>query len=443
MTFARKTTTRTLLWLDWYGNLREAGMNEFAVLEYIDSSSDILQGSAEALAAAESAGRESARAIGSSITEGMVGVGISILKAAGVTGAAAPWVALAGGIITALGGVARGLVELFTIECDKFDCAWPKTYVSRSIVGVNPPGHVRADDSGKCYYGRRHCTLYMYMHDGMNIEGISKNVASPDSLGRVRGVNGIRRGKNDNNINNYWKVKVNSTPRNLPTGNKNNPWETPDSWWGRAWRVGKVLDWVEDRLPCRFLKCMEQALIGTPRLPDDSIFNQKRRRGSRFYSSIVTMQKDVWEGGQHIGSRRFEQILRDVGASSSARMVKKIREGKVFDASEVPFPWWPVLKTCNFEQLRNALIKMKPLFPVRGAVGRPLPEGEAQRRAQPKIVQMLPMFMPPKLQIDPSNLMPIPPKIGGRAPSWPVIALGASAAAIGATALYYILREED
>jgi hypothetical protein len=179
----------------------------------------------------------------------------------------------------------------------------------------------------------------------------------------VRGVNATARGKDSIRINNYWRTNQATRPRDLVDGNADRPWARPNSWYGRSWKVGKILDWFENNFTCRFLKCANDVLIGTTAVPGDSEFNQKRRRGSRWYASVIAINNDIWETGKALGYDRFEEILRGAGANEAANVLVEIKNGRRFSPNDLPFEWWPVMQHCSFANMRDSLIRMKDYFP--------------------------------------------------------------------------------
>lgn len=240
--------------------------------------------------------------------------------------------------------------------------------------------------------------------------------------------------------------------KNVPS---RKPWDEPwlngkQTYYFRAWRVQQILLWMMGNLPhhenilCRTMKCMEETLDNTGSVEDDSAFNQKRRRGSRWYSSIVWMMTDIWKAGQHLiaqaktpskGWTRFGQILKNSGCSDETLdTLREMAAGKTYGRSNTPWAFFPLMKGIEFTQMRMILMNLKPHFPYEhDAPVLPQPHGEEARATMPVVVPVL-------TPISFNELMqPIPAKIGSTGPGWGTIMLGLGAAAIGTYALYRVL----
>jgi hypothetical protein len=176
---------------------------------------------------------------------------------------------------------------------------------------------------------------------------------------------------------------------------------------------------------------------------DNSDFDARRRRGSRWYASLVWMMQDVWEIGQAIGSQKFEEVLRSQGQRSAADEVARMRTQRpVYEKKDLPWEFWPVMRHCSWEGMRKTLIAMKPLIPAEGPLSGPQPEGQTKRKVKVGLAPLMPKRVQP-MMFDPRNMRPIPVKLGSRLPDWPVIAVGGVAAVIGAYAIYQALKKED
>jgi hypothetical protein len=430
----RDSTNRTLMWLDFYGWVREAGFNKYGAQEFMDGGSDYIQGAMAEMQAAESEGRLAARGIGRTIGDGVAAVGAGIIAAVGGTGVGA----IVGAVVAAVGLVISGLTELFTVECDQWDCPSPKSYHKRTLVGVNTPDPgwpvgIYVNNDGSCTYFHRRCAMVRYMHDGMIIQGIDvEKPDTPGGQGRIRGVNGLARG-GSSKLNEHWRKKESTKP-DIPKGDKRRPWETPNTWYGRAWRVGAILSWLEKKMPCQRLACMQEVLLGTKGQMGENAFKTKRRRGSRWYSSLVHMMTDVWEVGQAIGPQRFAEVLRSEGCPEAATELQAMKDGKVYQPNEMPFPFWPVLKNCSFDDIRKTLIKMKPMIPYEPPAGDAMPEGQRTRTVT--MMPLMPMRISQAAIYDPRNMMPVPVKTGTRMPRMWVWLLGGAGAVVAGLAVW-------
>jgi hypothetical protein len=437
----KESTNRTLMWLDFYGWVREAGFTKYGAQEFMDGGSDYLTGAMAEMTAAESESRLASRAIGRQVGDGIAAVGAGIIAVVGGTGVGA----IVGAVVAAVGLVISGLTELFTVDCDEWDCPSPKSYHRRTLVGINTPDPgwpvgIYVNDDGSCTYFHRRCAMVRYMHDGMLIQGI--DVAKPETpggQGRVRGVNGMASG-GSSKLNEHWRKRSDTKP-NISKGDKRRPWETPDTWYGRAWRVGTMLGWLQNRMPCRRLSCMQEVLLGTKATMGESAFQTKRRRGSRWYSSLVHMMTDVWEVGQAIGPSRFSEVLRSEGCGAAADEMTAMANQKVYQPNELPFPFWPVLKHCGFDQLHGVLLKMKPMIPYEAPAGNAMPEGEKVRTV--RMPALMPMPMRSAAIFDPAQRMPVPIKTGSRMPRWWVWALGVTGVGVVGAAIYKGVKDRE
>lgn len=431
--------------MDNYSIIREFGMSKYAAQQWMDAGADTIQGSMAEMQAAADAQRLEDRTIGTAVGEGVMAAGAIILAATGesIVGG------IVGAVVVVVGAIITGLTYLFTVECDEWDCPSPKTFHRRGIVGVDIGGvyegfHV-LDDGRKCMYVHRRCTLYQYFHDGLIIDGISKDENSADAQGRVVGCNGSRVGKYSEPLRKYWR-KHPSNPQNIPYGHDGRAWEDPpNTWSARGWRVSSMLEWLRDKMPCRILSCMEEILKNTKKGKYDlSDFDAQRRRGSRWYGSLVWMMQDVWEIGQAIGTQKFEEVLRAQGQTRAADEVNRIRtERPIYPPNDLPWDFWPVMRHCDWEGLRRTLIAMKPLIPAEKPVGTPQPEGQAKRIVKVGLAPIMVQHRGRALIFDTIKMRPMPVKTGTRMPEWPVIMAGTAAAAIGAYAIYRALKKEQ
>jgi hypothetical protein len=437
----KESTNRTLVWLDFYGWVREAGFTKFGAQEFMDGGSDYIQGAMAEMTAAESTDRLEARTIGRQVGDGVAAVGGVIIAAVGGTGVGA----IVGAVVLAVGVVISGLTELFTVDCDEWDCPSPKSYHKRTLVGINTPDPgwpvgIYVNDDGSCTYFHRRCAMVRYMHDGVVINGIDvAHPQTPDGQGRIRGVNGLASG-GSSKLNEHWRKRSETKP-SIPKGDSRRPWETPNTWYGRAWRVGTILGWMQNNIKCRQLSCMQEVLLGTKGTMGESAFRTKRRRGSRWYASLVHMMTDVWDVGQSIGPTRFAEVLRSKGCGRAADEMLAMANQKAYQPNELPFPFWPVLKHCSFDQLRVVLIAMKPMIPYEAPVSQPMPENERVRVVQ--MPALMPMEMRGAAVFDPSKRMPVPVKTGSRLPRWWVWMLGAAGAGVAGVAIYKGVKDRE
>jgi len=244
------------------------------------------------------------------------------------------------------------------------------------------------------------------------------------------------------------------------------PWKKPwangeQTYYYRAWRVQKVLYWIigkdkkykgiefiDSNILCRTMKCMEETIRETSSIEDDSAFNQKRRRGSRWYASIVWMMTDIFNAGQHLiaqaktpeeGWTLFGQILKDSGCNNyTLNVLRDMAKGKKYKQDAVPWPFFPLMREVTFTQMREILMNLKPYFPYEyKAPVVPQPEGEKARSSMPIIV---PVTTPISFN---RMMQPIPEKLDSPGPGWGTILLGLGAAAIGTYALYKALAPAE
>jgi len=467
----RKSTTRTITWLDTYGLYREAGINQYLTQEQLDGNSEFVIAAQGDVTSAADAKRQENIAATQYVGDALMGVGLTVMAAASesVVGL------VVGALVAAVGAILSFFAEWFNPECDKYHCQGydrntntkKKVYRAhiRGLVGAYLPDarEVTAGGDCSCSYtrgprGMHKCTFVRYMHDGLVMRGEDwgQVAARPSDSGEVRGVNaGIRKG-GTKNCTRHWYNKENAVPlrpdgRPIKAGSEKNPWENPeDTYYFRAWRVYKVLRWMQGRddtysnILCRTMECMEEVLQNTSSAGGDSSFNQKRRRGSRWYASIVWMMRDIWEAGQKLGWKKFGEVLDQAGCGKrTAQNFQDMASGKKYDPKELPFPWWPLFKSIPFERMIEILIVLKDYFPYeyrRLPIG-PEPVGE-NARAQSAVLK--PMLTPIREPIIFSvDMQPIPTKLGWLGPSWWVVGLGVGAAAVGGYALYKVLAPED
>lgn len=465
MSFKHDRTRYTLIWLDFYGLCREACMNPFATQEFMDGGSEAVGGVMSDIETAAGAQDAKNQVITDRTGDALMGVGAGIVAIAGETVVGA----IVGIVIAACGAIVKYLARLFYVECDKYHCQGfdRKTRTEKrvykehqqAVVGVDIIKAKRADTEHDCSCKLRshECTLVRYMHDGLMVEGIDFKATenTPTRTGRVRGANAIASGGNSGCVE-YWRKNPKAMPLDergnpLPVGDPRKESDNPkDSYYYRAWRVRNLLLWMQEKMLCRTMECMEDVIKNTTEVEGDSAFNQKRRRGSRWYSSIVWMMRDIWEYGEKIEKTnpgRLSQIATKAGANQEAlKALKDIKSGKVYKESELPWIWWPFLKHFSFWQLRKMLIDMKDEFPyeprvsiVCGAKG--MPQG-AEARKRSVVTKPMVSAITTAVKFTP-KMQPIPAKIGSRGPGWGILAFGGIAALIGGYTIYKVVSEKE
>ncbi|MHC4120854.1 MAG: hypothetical protein ACYSWO_25470 [Planctomycetota bacterium] len=249
----------------------------------------------------------------------------------------------------------------------------------------------------------------------------------------------------------YKKAKEKGEIREYYRGQWN---DKPNTYYYRSWRVQQILYWMTGRLfryeniLCRTMKCMEETLGYTTAVGDDSAFNQKRRRGSRWYASIVWMMRDIWKAGQQMvrqadtpekGWTQFGQVLQDSGCNENTlNTLREMAAGKRYRKSETPWPFFPLMKEISFDQMRLILINLKPYFPYeyQKPPAGPQPQGEARSRMTINVPVLDPISFD-------RNMQPIPEKLSGAGPGLGTIMLGLGAAAVGTYALYKLLAPAE
>jgi len=480
--FVHERTTKTLMWLEYYGLCREAYISPFETQKFLDNGGEATDGVLSELATAVSAQDEKSKAGTDTAGNIIMAAGGVIVAATGESGVGA----IVGIVVVVIGVLVKYLARLFYVECDKYHCGGynRKTKAQRNrykqhqqgLVGVSPPDKRYSEtlDNCQCQLRNHRCYFVRYVHDGMLVNGINfsefkeDDEASLVKTGRVRGANAYATGGNLG-CTEYWRKDKWAKPldkdgKDIPKGDpalelKN---ET-DSYYYRAWRVRHVLMWMQSYVLCRTMECMEDVMKNTtyidleskgPGSPGfDSAFNQMRRRGSRWYSSIVWMMKDIWEYSEKIEKTkpgRLKEIAKKVRATDSQiAVLDTMKKGDEFDPKELPWVWWPFLKNFSFWQLHEMLIEMKEDFPyepeveVKRAIADGLkpPVGEKARQKSPTFKPMLLAIREP-IRFMP-DLQPVPAKYGVRHPGWGILAFGGLAALIGGYTIYKVVSEKD
>jgi hypothetical protein len=317
------------------------------------------------------------------------------------------------------------------------------------------------------------------MHDGLIMRGQDWDRVDeiPSESGEVRGANALVLSGGSKGCHEYWRQHDDAKPldkngKDIPIGGGDNgrlpsqePWKNAEnSYYYRGWKVRSILEWItgptdgfhkgdrSENILCRTMECMEEVIENTSSANGDSGFNQKRRRGSRWYSSIVWMQRDIWEMAQNLienartpaeGWTKFGQILQEAGChSKTLDVIRDMAAGKTYTPEELPFPWTPLFERISFWQMREILILMKPHFPwgYKKAPSGGEPTGEARERS----AVLAPMLMQVREpMIFRYGLKPVPAKLGSRGPGLGTIALGTGAALIGAYASYKLMAPSE
>lgn len=470
--FIHARTTKTLMWLDFYGLCRESYISPLSTQQFLDDGAEGADGVLSELETAVSAKDDKSEAVTDAVGVGFMAAGALIFAATFETGIGA----VVGIVVAAIGAIVKFLAKLFYFECDKYHCGGHdrnNKYQRRryrehqqAVVGVHMIDKKRADLESDCSCKLRshECTMVKYVHDGMMVNGINfgevdeEDEASLVKTGRVRGVNAHASGGNAG-CTEFWRNHPDAMPldedgKQLPKGTTALELENDtNSYYYRAWRVRHLLLWMQDRMLCRTMECMEEVLLNTTSVHGDSKFNQVRRRGSRWYSSIVWMMKDIWEYSEKIEKTnpgRLAIIAKTVGASDNViAILDTMKRGKEYDPKEVPWVWWPFLSNFSWWQLHQMLIEMKNDFPYEppteagraASDGFVPPEGEKARRKSTSLKPMILAIKEP-IRYTPS-LQPIPAKFGTRRPGWGILAFGGIAALIGGYTIYKIVSDKE
>ena len=475
MAWEQDRTRKTMTWLDCYGLYREAGINQFKTQESLDGNSEFVLVAQQDMEAGTDAARAENVAATQYAGEVLMGVGAIVLAAGSETIVGA----VIGALLVAVGAILSFFADMFHIECDKYHCGGydrntntrEKVYRAhiRSLIGIYVPDsyEYNAEDNCYCSHKSHHCRFVQYMHDGLIMRGQNWDAIeeAPAESGEVRGANGAVLSGGTKGCTKHWREHPDARPldengREIPSGNRDDQWLNPEgSYYYRAWKVRAILSWMQgydsihENLLCRTMECMEEVFENTSSAGEDSAFNQKRRRGSRWYASIVWMMRDIWEMGQFMiseartpaeGWQKFGHVLQDSGVNShTLGVINEMAGGRVYTQEELPFPWTPLFARVSFWQMREILIKLKPHFPwianEKPTGGEPV--GEAARE---KAAVLAPMLVPIREpMIFSRGMKPIPAKLGGTGLSWGTIALGIGAITVGAYAVYTLLAPKE
>jgi hypothetical protein len=452
----------------------------------MDSGSETVSTAMAEMAANATASDDENEATTDAVGNALMGIGAAIAIIPGVG-------TIIGVVLAAIGAIVRWFAKLFYIECDKYHCggydrdtSYDRRNYTRhlqALVGLHPGNESKwtnKSDCG-CDYKSHRCSFIKYFHDGLIVEGLDVDVmeAEPVSAGQVRGANALRMpqlflgdgrviGKTAANAwcierwrtnSKYAPLTANGRRLYLGWGGSNpstdeivksmsEPWTCPaGTYFARSWKVHNILAWMElDQILCRTMECMEDVLEGMPAVGEDDVHDQRRRRGSRWYASIVWMMHDVWVYGRKLGGERFREILREAGVTETAiDVLGQMRKGKEYEPMDVPFEWWPFMRFVSFWQMRAMLVEMHDEFPYVPVMTKM--DGEprgAEARAQSTVLgpMMLPILQPITFG-DRLKPRPAPRRLGRRGPSIGVLAFGVGAAAVGAFAIYKLIAPTE
>ena len=342
-------------------------------ITFLDDGNDAVQEAIQDVIASADSNRLKGQQVGNAVSA-------AIMSAGQATGEVSK---LAGVVVQGVGLLVRGLVALFTVECDKYQCARPVSYHRRALVGANPPPaatlHTR---DGRSYWAGQHGSLHRFLHDGTEEGGFGPSGEDTD-LGRVIGVGGFTKSsqkskRTKRRVSDIWKyhhrqkykpdIEDGNLSRSVWYGAKldQNPYPS-GSYADRARRVYYVLRWLEKALPCRTLKCVDDALRGTTAETGITEEGKKfgaeisgqRIRGGRFYASVVQMQRDLNSGLATMSKDDAVRFLSERSAEAAAEY-RKVR-GKAPNRSW-PFPWWTWASKLSFYKTRDALRNLAPIL---------------------------------------------------------------------------------
>ena len=367
----RERSINTIMWLDLYSSWRLNGATVYGAIEAITSGTEVAEGSREGIIAAAKEGTEKGKATADSVANAMLAAS-PVVASIPVVGT------IAGAVMAAIGGIMKGVLSFFTFECDEYDCAGTTSYARRALIGKNaPPASNPIQNNGECNYMTRYkCALARYMHDGAVVDGIDlSDPEGPGIHGRIVGCNTLFTvGSRSEKANSYWRRNGRTSPnivQGIPKGNEKDPWkyypQEANSYYFRAWKVSQVLGWMQEHIGCRNLVCMQDALLHTPANYGEGEFEQKRRRGSRWYASIYMMMQDLWNlcNNQDFGGTdRVVHHLKQVGEHEAAKALVSLRAGKLpKDIKNNPFPWWQAFKMMSFHNLYALFKNIKDELP--------------------------------------------------------------------------------
>lgn len=391
----RRSTVRTFTWLDFYCLAR----SQFGLADAVR----FLEDGNEAV---EAAIQDAVQSADKSRLQGEA-IGNLVVGAIEAAGAALESVPLAGAIIEACALLVRGIVAIFTVECDKYELVNPVSYYRRALVGVDPPpGATIHPDEGKSYWTSCHGAFQRWCHDGTWENGFGP-VGETTDLGRVVGVNPRPKSSVDDRkrtrVKDMWRTQLRQpyTPK-LAEGDL-----TERTWYRYKWddfpytegtlafRAGRayhVMRWFQDALPGKFLRCGDDALRNTTAaagVTEDGRTYAKevsgqRVRGGRFYASVCQMHRDLQVALDALpGEQAFEILGKHSRAAVEPYKAVRLRRGP----RRPVWPWWAFVREMTFEAVRDTLIELGPILAAGNEAQRrigtePSPMGAAARAAE-------------------------------------------------------------
>ena len=368
----RGATLRDLTWFDFYCLMRsQMGLKE--AVKFLDEGNDAVQGALQDVIASADSKRLQGKTAGNAVSGAIMAAGDAVAEAS----------TLASWIVKGVGLLVKGLVALFTVECDKYNCPKPRSYHRRALVGASPPpGATLHTKKGYIYWVGQHGSFHRFLHDGTEELGFGATGEDTD-LGHVIGVNGFtwssqKSRRTKRRVQKLWKFhKAKNYSPDIPDGNlgfktwSKVKWDKDPykkgTYAARARRVYYVLRWIEKALPCRSLKCGDDALRGTTAEKGvkeggksfGAEISGQRVRGGRWYASVVQMQRDLWNGLNATSERKAVALLEKF-SKDAAKEYRKVRRGE--PKRTWPYPWWSYQRHLSFYKLRDALKELAPIL---------------------------------------------------------------------------------
>lgn len=361
---------RTILWLEFYGLQRMAGVPPLEATRALQGNLTAVGDKLAQFGSAAGLIASSQQSLLKASIEGIGQGGGALLSMIPVVGQVASIAVQWASWITA--GIVDAILDAYTPTCTK-DCSWPRSYERRNLIGVNPAP-----------WGGPYLLWAIHFHDGLYADGRGVGL---DGAGRVRGASERLSASNRYVLSQpagihfpYTRWGWNHTksdhaavsrPVGIPSGDIDRPWRDPlgETVASRAWRVESLSRYVQDALPCRHLLCLHAQLSGTiavakaaqnqGKLPaGEDWYAVVRRTGSRWAASVYWLHRDLWELAGLRGHARADEVLRGVGATDAAEELGRALGGKTYAASDLPWPWYPVTRKCNWEQLCLAVTRL-------------------------------------------------------------------------------------
>lgn len=327
-----RSKQESLAFLEFYGLLRQLGRSPQSAYTTALSAYASFANAADAAAALA--------ATPSSAESGM-------RSAAAIAGA----IPMVGGLLsTLIGGYAEILrqVREATADVCSSDCGWPRSeernrWVGLSTNNLNPQ--------------------WFSIHDGLVVSGPVPG--GPDGLGRVVGVLSWVKTAT---WRNGWALESPFYAPRVPGGNSSEPWrDSSDTWFKRAWRVREIAVWYKDFWGCESVMC-NGAILGAmwnltygreggvvvpgsgANHRRDAVLDEMRRRGSRWYSSLYWLHRDIYELAADRPINDLQAVVEEVRRSQPKvgdffREFLTVRNNPgSYSARDVPFPWWPATR---------------------------------------------------------------------------------------------------